>query len=178
MTVRQRASVSWASVSRASMAVLGLVVAAGGLGLSACSRAGLAGGNSVTTVASASSATIDVRTVTPYGRVLVTSSGQSLYLFTADPKGASACQGSCLPVWPPLLVGGQIKAGPGVDAKLLSSIQAHGGGHQVLYNGHPLYTFEQDGAAGMTRGENVQTYGGTWWLVSPAGNAVTGTEGK
>jgi len=154
--------------------LLGLLgIVGGALALSACSKAGLAGGGSVTTVGSAASATLDVRTVKPYGRILVTGSGLSLYLFTADPRGANACQGSCLPVWPPLLVNGRVKAGPGVDPKLISSFPAHGG-RQVVYDGHPLYTFEQDGAVGMTRGEDVQTYGGTWWLVSPSGAEATG----
>lgn len=141
--------------------------------LAGCNNQPIPGGASVTTVASSSSGAIEVRTVSGYGRVLVTSDGRSLYLFTADPREGSACTGSCLMVWPPLLASGTVKVGPGVNAKLVSRFASRSGGDQLAYGGHALYTFEQDAAAGMTSGEGLQTYGGTWWLVSPQGKAVT-----
>lgn len=154
------------------LAVVLTLPAALGLGASACSRTAVGGGTSVTTVASALSASVDIGVVRGYGRVLVTGDGRSLYLFTADRRAWSACQGSCLTTWPPLLVRGTIKAGRGVDSKLISTFKAHSG-LQVAYDGHPLYTFAQDAAAGMATGEDNETYGGEWSLVSPRGQAVT-----
>lgn len=145
--------------------------------LSGCSKNGILSSSPVTTVASAGSASVDVRHLAGYGLVLVTADGRALYLFSIDPKDGTACLGSCLLAWPPLLVHGEIKAGPGVDPRLLSSFLTHDGAHQVLYNGHALYTFEQDASAGMDMGEGVQTYGGTWWLVSPSGRPVTAGRG-
>ena len=131
------------------------------------------GGPSVTTVASVTSGTVDVRSVKGYGDVLVTSSGLSLYLLTSDPPGGSTCTGSCSIVWPPLVAGHPLKAGPGVKAALLSSFTRSDGVKQVLYNHHALYTYEEDSDPGMVTGQGVETYGGIWWLVSPAGQAIT-----
>jgi len=147
----------------------------GGSFLAGCATApGLSGGAAVTTVASASRATVDVRDIAGVGRVLVTSSGTTLYLLTADPPGGTNCTGSCAIVWPPFEVRGKLKAGPGVNPSLLSSFERPGGASQVRYDGHALYTFEQDTGPGMVRGQGVETYGGTWWVASPDGRAVTG----
>ena len=144
-------------------------------GLAGCSTApGLSGGAAVTTVASAGHATVDVGEIAGIGKVLVTSSGVTLYLLTSDPPGGTGCTGSCAVVWPPFEVHGRLKAGPGVDVSLLSSFERPGGAKQVRYDGHALYTFEQDTGPGMDRGQGVETYGGTWWMVSPTGRAVTG----
>jgi predicted lipoprotein with Yx(FWY)xxD motif len=131
------------------------------------------GGTSVTTVASVTSGTVDVRSVKGHGDILVTSSGLALYLLTSDPRNGSSCIGSCVIVWPPLVAGHTLKAGPGVKASLLSSFTRSDGVKQVLYNHHALYTYEEDSNPGMVSGQGVETYGGIWWLVSPAGQAIT-----
>jgi predicted lipoprotein with Yx(FWY)xxD motif len=142
--------------------------------LASCGGANYIGGSSVTTSASVKSGTLDVKSVKGYGKILVTSSGVSLYLLTSDPPGGSSCIGSCAIVWPPLIASGKLKAGPGVDQSLLSSFGRSGGGRQVLYNKHALYTYEEDTGPGMVTGQGVETYGGIWWLVSPSGKAITG----
>jgi predicted lipoprotein with Yx(FWY)xxD motif len=141
--------------------------------LASCGGGDYIGGSSVTTSASVTSGTVDVKSVKGYGKVLVTSTGVSLYLLTSDPSGGSSCVGSCAIVWPPLISNGKLKAGPGVNPSLLSSFSRNGG-KQVLYNNHALYTYEEDTGPGMVTGQGVETYGGIWWLVSPSGHAITG----
>ncbi len=141
--------------------------------LTSCGGGNYIGGSSVTTSASVTSGTVDVKSVKGYGKILVTSSGVSLYLLTSDPPGGSNCVGSCAIVWPPLIADGKLKAGPGVNPSLLSTF-GRSGGKQVLYNKHALYTYEEDTGSGMVTGQGVQTYGGIWWLVSPSGHAITG----
>jgi predicted lipoprotein with Yx(FWY)xxD motif len=144
-------------------------------GLASCASSGPVGGTSVTTVANASSATLDARLVKGYGKILVTSSGRTLYMLSVDPTGGSNCVGSCAIVWPALTAGGKtIKAGPGVNPALVSSFKRSDGVRQVLYNKHALYTFEQDTGPGMLSGQGVTTYGGVWWVVSATGKPVTG----
>jgi len=144
-------------------------------GLASCASSGPVGGTSVTTVDNASSATLDARLVKGYGKILVTSSGRTLYMLSVDPPGGSNCIGSCAIVWPALTAGGKtIKAGPGIDPTLVSSFKRSDGVRQVLYNKHALYTFEQDTGPGMLSGQGVTTYGGVWWVVSATGKAVTG----
>lgn len=119
----------------------------------------------------ATSARVNVRT-TSLGKILVTAQGHALYLFAADKHGKSTCYGSCASYWPPLLTTGKPTAGTGVKTSLLGVTTRKDGKHQVTYNGHPLYTYVGDKAAGKTSGEGLNLSGGLWWVVSPAGQAV------
>jgi predicted lipoprotein with Yx(FWY)xxD motif len=117
---------------------------------------------------------VNVRT-TSLGKILVTAQGRTLYLFAPDKRGKSTCYGSCASYWPPLLVTGKPTAGTGVKASLLGVTVRKDGKHQVTYNGHPLYAYVGDTAAGKTSGEGLDLSGGLWWVVSPAGTAVKNT---
>lgn len=157
----------------AAAAAVALMASGGGsLALTACSSQNFIGGPSVTTVAAARSATVDVRYVNGFGKILVSGAGTTLYLLTSDPSGGSDCTGPCSLAWPPLEASGTLKAGPGVRPALLSSFARSDGGRQVIYNKHALYTFEEDTGPGMLSGQGVQTYGGTWLVVSPSGRAL------
>jgi predicted lipoprotein with Yx(FWY)xxD motif len=63
-------------------------------------------------------------------------------------------------------------AGAGVTQSLLSTSQRADGSMQVVYNGHPLYYFGADPAAGATLGEGSTAFGATWDVVSPSGNRI------
>lgn len=106
-----------------------------------------------------------------YGKVLVTSSGLTLYRFTVDRRGASSCSGACAKLWPPLLVKGkqELLAGPGVRAAKLGTIRRAGGARQVTYGGFPLYTFASDMHVGDVTGQGVK---GVWFVVSPTGTLI------
>jgi predicted lipoprotein with Yx(FWY)xxD motif len=133
---------------------------------------GVAVASAATHSASAKAApTISVRS-SAYGKILINSKGLTLYLWAKDKSDKSACSGGCLAVWPFVLVSGTPTAGSGVNAKLLGTIKVKGG-NEVTYNKHPLYTFVSDIKPGVISGEGNKTFGGPWWLVSPAGNAVT-----
>jgi predicted lipoprotein with Yx(FWY)xxD motif len=126
------------------------------------------------------SASVDAKTrlnvrTTSLGKILVTSQGRTLYLFAPDKHGKSTCYGSCASYWPPLLVTGKPTAGPGVKASLLGVTVRKDGKHQATYNGHPLYSYVGDTAAGKTSGQGLNLSGGLWWVVSPAGQAVKST---
>lgn len=107
------------------------------------------------------------------GAYLVGSSGRALYMFLADHKGMSACSGSCAQNWPPLTSASTPKAAGGVNASDFGSIARTGGAKQVTYKGHPLYYFIGDTGPGMTSGEGSTAFGAKWWLVTPAGTALT-----
>jgi predicted lipoprotein with Yx(FWY)xxD motif len=107
---------------------------------------------------------------TDLGPVLVDGEGMTLYLFTQDSPGSSVCEGECLAAWPPLE--GEPQAGDGVDEELLGSIERGDGTVQATYNDWPLYYFAQDAAPGDVNGQGINE---VWWVVSPEGEAVTGT---
>lgn len=106
-----------------------------------------------------------------YGPHLVTDSGRSVYLYVEDQGGESACVDACTRNWPPLAAGAdEVALGEGADPALLGTITRPDGTSQVTYAGNPLYTFARDTDEGTTRGQGL---GGAFFLVSPAGEAVT-----
>jgi predicted lipoprotein with Yx(FWY)xxD motif len=108
------------------------------------------------------------------GMVLVDGSGRTLYLFEKDQPNQSACAGACVAAWPVDQSSGTPKAGSGVKASLLGTIKRGDGSTQVTYNKHPLYYFTRDSGAGQQNGQGVDAFGAKWFVVTPAGGAVTG----
>ena len=121
--------------------------------------------------ASTKTSTVSLRT-TKVGKALVAANGRTLYLFTADKGRKSSCYGKCAAVWPPLAAA-YPTVGRGLRASLLGTTKRKNGKLQVTYGGHPLYFFAKDTKPGDVRGEGVVHFGGSWWLVSPAGTEIT-----
>ena len=107
---------------------------------------------------------------TDLGEFLVDGDGNTLYLFTVDTDGVSACYDQCEANWPPFLDGDGIEVGDGVDAALVGTTERTDGSIQVTYGGWPLYYFAGDDAAGDTNGQAVND---VWWVVDAAGDAIT-----
>jgi len=101
---------------------------------------------------------------TSHGKVLATSKGRTLYLYTSDSKNHSNCTGSCASVWPPLMTKGKPVAGTGVKKSLLGTAK-RGSKLQVSYNRHPLYTYTGDSSAGQANGEGS----GGFYVVKASG---------
>lgn len=112
--------------------------------------------------------TLNVAT-TSLGQILIDAEGRTLYLFENDTGTTSTCTGQCATNWPPLLATGTPTGGLGVEASKIGTTTRSDGGTQVTYNGHPLYRFSGDSAAGDTNGQGV---GGNWFVVSPQGDAI------
>lgn len=119
-------------------------------------------------------AQLSVRSKEPYGQYLADQSGMALYMFTADTQGEkSACSDDCAAAWPPYFTTGEPMAGDeAVKADQLGTLQREDGTMQVTYNGWPLYYFVRDDAAGATNGQDVEGFGGEWYLVGPDGEAI------
>lgn len=148
--------------------VLSLITAAcGGYGSSTTSTTvGSSGSSSATSKVSASyNAALGQK-------ILVDSSGRTLYLFEKDTGGKSLCTGGCASAWPPLLTKGKVQAGTGISTSLLGTINRGNGDMQATYNGHPLYTFSGDSRPGQTNGEGLTAFGARWYAVSAQGSAV------
>jgi len=120
--------------------------------------------------AAAAGVTVSARS-TALGLVLTGSGGRTVYLFTRDTLRHSNCSSACAKVWPRVLTSGTPRAGSGVSQSKLGQTATH----QVTYNGHPLYYFAGDRAAGQTNGQGRTAFSGRWWVVSPQGTAGTGT---
>jgi predicted lipoprotein with Yx(FWY)xxD motif len=107
------------------------------------------------------------------GRVLVDNEGHSVYLFEKDESGESYCGGACAAVWPPLETSTTPRAGVGVQDAALGRIKRSDGDMQVTYHGHPLYYYAADASTpGKTKGEDVDQFGDSWYLVGSHGQPV------
>lgn len=117
-------------------------------------------------------ATVQLRH-TRVGAILTSASGLTLYEFTRDHGSEDSCVKikECAKFWPPLKVSGRPGAGAGVKASLLSTVGLAGGGRQVTYDGHPLYTYIDD-TSGSTGYVGVKAFGGYWYALNASGGAV------
>jgi len=106
------------------------------------------------------------------GKILVDSRGRSLYLFEKDTGPKSTCYGSCAVAWPPFTTSGTPTAGTGAKASLIGTTTRTDGKDEVTYNGHPLYYYAGDSAAGDTNGQDLNQFGAAWYVLSPAGNQI------
>lgn len=106
---------------------------------------------------------------TSLGKTLVDANGRTLYLFLADRHDRSTLSAAGQAVWPPFTATIKPSASGGALASHLTTI----GGHQIAYNGHPLYYFVADHHAGQTAGQGLKEFGARWYVLSAAGAAVT-----
>lgn len=95
-------------------------------------------------------------------------SGKTLYYRTDDTATTSQCNSGCLTIWPPEATTGT----PTSTASLSGPLTAFtgNGGQQAEYNGHPLYMYGGDSAAGQANGDGI---GGIWFVVTPDLKAQT-----
>jgi predicted lipoprotein with Yx(FWY)xxD motif len=155
---------------------IGLLAAAAVVPLVTLAVAGCGGsdnnGSTATVKPASGSATVSVAN-TGLGKILVDSQGRTLYLFKQDSGTKSTCSGGCATAWPPLRASGKPTAGSGVQASLLGTTPRSDGKPQVTYNGHPLYGYQGDSAAGDTNGQGVNGFGARWYVLSASGDAIT-----
>jgi predicted lipoprotein with Yx(FWY)xxD motif len=157
----------------ASAAVIPLTA----LAVAACGGGGAATASpppaaSKTTTATTQTATVRVAN-SSLGRILVDSTGRTLYLFKGDSGTRTACSGACAVAWPPLRTGATPAVAGGANAALVGTIPRSDGARQVTYNGHPLYTFVKDHKPGDVNGQGLTAFGAAWFAVSPAGNQIS-----
>jgi predicted lipoprotein with Yx(FWY)xxD motif len=148
------------------------------LALASCGGGGGGGGEATASptppkTASGGPATVGVAT-TGLGKILVDSSGRTIYLFKKDSGMRSACSGACASAWPPVRASGKPTVGGGANASLVGTTARSDGEPQVTYNGQPLYLYQGDQKPGDTTGQGSTAYGAAWYALSPAGNQITG----
>jgi predicted lipoprotein with Yx(FWY)xxD motif len=164
-------------VALVALAAVGVLAAGCGSNGSGSGSGGMGGyGSSGTAPASggASGVATVSATSSSLGMILVDGSGRTLYLFEKDQPNQSACAGACAAAWPVDQSSGTPKAGSGVTASMLGTIKRSDNTTQVTYNKHPLYYFQGDSGAGQQNGQGVDAFGAKWFVVNPAGGAVSG----
>src|SRR5437016_5965284 len=141
-----------------------IIVGLAAVSLAACGGTTSAGPGAATSASS--SALIHTASIKVAGKtetVLKNAKGLTLYYFTPDTATAIACSGGCASTWPPLLAtSGSPTSSPALPGRL--TVLDGANGKQVLYNGHPLYSYSKDGDAGDAYGQGV---GGKWFVATP-----------
>lgn len=177
--LRRRATRPLAAVT--AVAVVALIAAACGSSAPTAAKGKSspfdtqAGGGSPVTTAAPSQMVANAMANAKIGStILVNASGMTLYKFSADSAGTSACSGACATAWPLVTVapGSTPTGGSGASGKF-GTITRSDGTLQVTYNGDPLYTFAGDTSAGTANGQNITSDGGTWTVVTASGSATT-----
>ena len=102
-----------------------------------------------------------------HGDILVGPNGNSLYVFTADAEGVSACTGACLESWPALPADAGLA--PDLDQTIFGTITRDDGLEQMTVNGKPLYFYASDTGPGDTAGQGLND---SWFVVDPSGVEV------
>jgi predicted lipoprotein with Yx(FWY)xxD motif len=95
--------------------------------------------------------------------VLTTNKGFAIYYYRGDTTLNATCTGQCAKDWPPVLAPqGMATVSCSVTLPRRLSVHQSANGAQVFYDGHALYTYAQDGQAGiaMGRGQDLK-----WYLV-------------
>lgn len=129
------------------------------------------------------STTIQVVESEDYGEYLTNAEGRPVYLFSTDTQGTgdeeagiSCVSEDCLTAWPLVTTEGDPQAGEDADASLLEVTEDYPNERVVTYNGWPLYYFARDEGTNEPQGHGIQSFGGEWYLVTPAGEEVQAEE--
>lgn len=169
------------------LAVVGLLAAACGSGGDATTTVAVAADDTTTTAAPATTTTAPGTTTTvtgtttvaadpmagihaaetELGTILVDGDGFTLYVFTVDGGGGSACNDACAELWPPVPADSEVS--PGLDTAIFGEITRDDGTTQLTINGMPLYRYGPDTSPGDVNG---QGFNDVWFVVDPAGSMV------
>jgi predicted lipoprotein with Yx(FWY)xxD motif len=115
---------------------------------------------------------------TDVGRLVVTGSGYTVYMFARDKRGKDECLKikGCEKDWPAVTTKGKPVAGPGIKKSLLGSIpylgKHKGKLREVTYKGHPLHTYRFDTSKGSVINIGNRQFGGAWYALNPSGGVV------
>jgi predicted lipoprotein with Yx(FWY)xxD motif len=154
-----------------AVGLLGLIALAGcgSSGSTTASESTAAATTSTSASSGGGAGTVDVADNPKLGQVLVDSQGHTVYMFEKDESDESYCNGSCAKVWPPVTTKGQPQAGSGVSASKLTTLKRDDGSTQVVFDGHPLYTYVKDEDTEDAYGNGLDQFGAEWYGLHPNG---------
>lgn len=100
------------------------------------------------------------------GSYLTDGSGKTLYVFSHDAPGSTACSGDCLAKWPAFSTA-TISAPSVLRVSDFSAAKRTDGFMQTAFKDHLLYYYSGDVSPGDAKG---QGFNGVWWVAD-----ITGT---
>ncbi len=166
---RRNASLSWGL----AIALASSIAACGGDDPQGPAASGDGAGSSSGPAQSApeGSATIISRDIPGFEVGLATNDRRPVYVLTGDSIDSPTCVDACLKDFPPVEPeGAAATAGPDVDADKLETFTRPDGTKQAAFDGQPLYS---NSGKGLLDGQGVKQGGGTFYIFSPDGDAIT-----
>ena len=106
---------------------------------------------------------IQLKSDSHFGSVITDGNGNTLYFFTMDANGSSACTAGCLTAWP-VFYAASPTIGTGLMSTDFSTITRSDGSSQTTYKGWPLYTYYGDMGPGNINGDGIQ---GLFFVAKP-----------
>ena len=106
------------------------------------------------------------------GSYLVDQDGRTLYFFSRDVSGSSACEDGCLNAWP-VFYQANFQAGSGLGQSDFGTITRADGEKQTTYKGWPLYFYSGDTGANEINGEGI---GKEWFVAKPDYTLMVATQ--
>jgi predicted lipoprotein with Yx(FWY)xxD motif len=113
--------------------------------------------------------TIQVRQGADGVGYLTDSNGMTLYYYTRDADGQSACYGGCAQAWP-IFYAPKVTIPSSLDPEDFGTITRTDGTKQSTYYGWPLYYWVKDKKPGDMTGEGV---GKVWYILKAPWYSVT-----
>jgi predicted lipoprotein with Yx(FWY)xxD motif len=105
------------------------------------------------------------------GLHLTDTSGKTLYYFTKDTTGQSACTGACVATWPPFSAD-TVTAPSVLNTGAFSSVSRTDGMNQTAFMGRPLYYYSADTKPGNVNG---QGFNNLWYVANVSGSVPVAT---
>jgi predicted lipoprotein with Yx(FWY)xxD motif len=115
--------------------------------------------------------TVMLAHTTAHGLYLTDTRGMTLYTFTKDTPGTSACTGACIGLWPPFNTT-PIEPPSFVKIADFGTVNREDGLNQLSYMDRPLYYYSKDINPGDTNGEG---FNNAWYVANASGIAMTPT---
>lgn len=107
--------------------------------------------------------TVRITNNATFGKVMTDSAGNTLYFFSPDANGQTACTGPCLAAWPSFYTP-KVTMDTGLNAADFGVIHRPEGTLQTTYKGWPLYYFANDPKAGDVNGDGLEN---VWFVAKP-----------
>jgi predicted lipoprotein with Yx(FWY)xxD motif len=106
--------------------------------------------------------------------IVVDGRGVTVYELGGESAARLKClTRQCLNTWPPMKVGSKntkVKKAAGVPGRVSIFTRVRGKLFQVMLDNHPLYYYSGDkGKAGSTKGQGINSFGGSWHVVRASG---------
>jgi predicted lipoprotein with Yx(FWY)xxD motif len=155
------------------LSFIGSIAAAAALLIAGCGGGSSNSSTSTPAKSPSGTALVNSANTASLGDIVVGPNGRTLYLFKKDTGQTSTCSGACAAQWPPLTTTGAPTSSGSVSMSALKTVRRSDGTMQVTFDGHPLYYFAGDSAPGQANGQGLNTFGATWWALSPSGKEIT-----